>query len=193
MLPQCPRELYKGAPVAIFVSDPRLCETTKIMMSLGCCNVDSVSEIDHLHQVSTNPIVENEPIVIQNVAKYRTLFDVTTSSNLFGDVRCRAWWSTTVEPHMYPTPATKQDAAIIIPRLCSLSDAYDVRKRTTAATAYGGTVSSCARAFAEDTLALVKPPCAKYPLNPNVMMMVGRNAVIPAVAQSPAKYTTAIA
>ena len=41
-----------------------------------------------------------------------------------------------------------EDSATHIPRLCSLSLQYDVRHRTTAQTAYGGTVNSWARAFA---------------------------------------------
>lgn len=35
--------------------------------------------------------------------------------------------------------------------LCNLSDAYENPTRTIAATAYGGTVSSCANALAKDS------------------------------------------
>lgn len=45
-------------------------------------------------------------------------------------------------------PARVLAAAMKTPRLCCRSEKYAVIHRTTTATAYGGTVSSCARAFA---------------------------------------------
>lgn len=51
--------------------------------------------------------------------------------------------------HRYPTPPTKQDPAMKNPRLCRRSENHDAKVSTMAATAYGGTVSSCAIALAE--------------------------------------------
>ena len=49
---------------------------------------------------------------------------------------------------MYPIPPTILAPAESTPRDCIRSEAYDVVVMTRAATAYGGTVSNCASAFA---------------------------------------------
>lgn len=84
MLPHCPRESKSGIPAAVFVSDPKLCETE----AHGYGNEQRPSIDDkegcHSHQARTSPIAVYAPAVMQKVAKYRTLFKDTVSSNLIG-------------------------------------------------------------------------------------------------------------
>jgi hypothetical protein len=64
-LPHWPIAMYRGIPVALFVSDPRLCETFE-------------ERSDHelnwgvkkaLHQVRTTPITVYVPLIMKNVAR----------------------------------------------------------------------------------------------------------------------------
>lgn len=70
-----------------------------------------------------------------------------------------------------------------MPLLCNLSDAYENEVRMTAATAYGGTVSSWARASAEKNIYILELWNQRLNkdgdvLKPNVVIMVGKNAEI---------------
>lgn len=93
----------------------------------------------------------------------------------------------------YPIPPRAAAALAKIPRLWRRSEQYERRVKTTAETAYGGTVSNCALALAVDDLKsadVCHPNERNNALTPKVLMMVGKNAEIEARAQLAPKYMT---
>ena len=99
------------------------------------------------------------------------------------------------ETHRYPIPPTVLATAMNIPRFCRRSEHHEASVITTAQTAYGGTVSNCARAFATDTEDgrceyFIREACQPDALYPNVCIIVGKNAEIEASAQLAPKYMT---
>jgi hypothetical protein len=92
-----------------------------------------------------SPIVVYVPLTMQNVAKYRTwLLSATVSRSLKSQKyeREKNEGSPRKKTYKYPIPPREHPIHMKIPLLCSLSDAYESETRMTAATAYGGTVSS---------------------------------------------------
>jgi hypothetical protein len=79
--------MYIGKPVAFFVSEPKLWESTCQNNGGRKNQFERVSKetekIENLHQAIMSPIMVYVPLVMQNVAKYRTcMFSWTERSNL---------------------------------------------------------------------------------------------------------------
>jgi hypothetical protein len=87
--------------------------------------------------------------------------------------------------HKYPMLPTKLEMAIVIPRLCMRSEYHAAAVSTTAATAYGGTVRSCAVAFSAHvpSVSTLRAVARRHPRKPRVLMIVGRKAEMDASAQ----------
>lgn len=98
------------------------------------------------------PMVVYVPLVMQNVAKYLTWLlsgTVNSSLNMIKNIMDEnRTISVNVGTYRYPIPPTALAADMNKPRCWSRSEIYDVIVNMTAETAYGGTVRSCALAFA---------------------------------------------